>query len=353
VPAQAVAEARAFLARFGARRLRAFEISNEAPRYGSIPWYHGPAGPVLARRPSYDYNAFDREFVAVARRLPGRVPNAGPTLGGAGWMTNLEQFISGAPRLGLVTFHEYPFNRCFTPLDSPTYPSLSKLLSGQASRGFGAQIAGYAATAARHGLPLRVDEMNSVACGGKRGVSDTFASALWALDSLFELARIGVSGVNFHMFPGASYILFSFRRTDGRWVATVQPEYYGLLLFAQAAPAGARLLSTTTLGGPDVHAWATRARGGTIRVVLINDNRFKRHVFLVNTPRHAGPATVIRMTAPRARATSRVQLGEQSFGETSNGRLATPEQEPVASNHRHYVITLGRASAAMLTIPTG
>jgi hypothetical protein len=59
------------------------------------------------------------------------------------------------------------------------------------------------------------------------------------------------------------------------------------------------------------------------------------------------------MTAPRARATSRVQLGEQSFGETSNGRLATPEQEPVASNHRHYVITLGRASAAMLTIPTG
>ncbi len=31
--------------------------------------------------------------------------------------------------------------------------------------------------------------MNSVACGGKAGVSDTFASALWALDALVAVAR--------------------------------------------------------------------------------------------------------------------------------------------------------------------
>jgi hypothetical protein len=193
-----------------------------------------------------------------------------------------------------------------------------------------------------------------VACGGKRGVSDTFASALWALDSLFEFARIGVSGVNFHMFPGASYILFSFRRPGGRWVATVQPEYYGLLLFAQAAPAGSHLLSATTLGGPYVHAWATRGRQGTIRVVLINDDRFRRHVVLVRAPRNADDGTVIRLTAPHARSTTGVKLGEQSFGQTSTGRLpAAPEQEPIASNHGRYVIVLGRTSAAMLTIPAG
>ena len=47
--------------------------------------------------------------------------------------------------------------------------------------------------------------MNSVACGGKAGVSDTFASALWALDALFAVARSGADGVNLHMFPRARY----------------------------------------------------------------------------------------------------------------------------------------------------
>ena len=43
--------------------------------------------------------------------------------------------------------------------------------------------------------------MNGVSCGGTRGVSDTFASALWVLDTLFEMARLGVSGINIHSVP--------------------------------------------------------------------------------------------------------------------------------------------------------
>jgi hypothetical protein len=355
VPALAVAEARALKARLGSRALRAFEISNEAPRYPNIPWYHrGPGEPVLARPPSYDFGAFNREFMTVARRLPPGVPIAGPTLGGPGWMTNLEQFIDGEQRLGLVTFHTYPFNRCFTPLNSPTYPSLRKLLSVTGSRGFAPAIRGYLEIARRHHLPFRIDEINSVACGGKTGVSDTFASALWALDATFEMARLGVSGVNFHMFPGAKYILFSFRQDKGQWVAEVRPEYYGLLMFAQAAPAGAQLLSTTVRGGPAVRAWATRGVGGTVRVVLINDDLRKRHVFLVRGFPRSASGEVIRLTASSARATGGVSIGEQSFGPTRTGRLsAPPEPEPVAASHGRYALTLGPASAALLTIPRG
>src|SRR5205807_8152509 len=61
------------------------------------------------------------------------------------------------------------------------------------------------------GLPLRVDEINSVACGGAAGVSNTFASALWALDTMFALVRTGVDGVNVHTFQGATYRLFRMR----------------------------------------------------------------------------------------------------------------------------------------------
>ena len=37
------------------------------------------------------------------------------------------------------------------------------------------------------GLRFRLDEVNSVTCGGTRGVSDTFATALWAPDALLSL----------------------------------------------------------------------------------------------------------------------------------------------------------------------
>ena len=63
------------------------------------------------------------------------------------------------------------------------------------------------------GLQFRLDEINSAAlrrCLGRTGVSDTFASALWMLDTLFNMASVGVDGVNFHSLPGADYELFTF-----------------------------------------------------------------------------------------------------------------------------------------------
>ena len=353
VPALAVAEARAFVQRLGVHALRAFEIGNEAPRYGRFPWYHaGPERPVLARPPSYGFANFNREYATVARLLPPAVPLAGPTLGGPDWMQNLDRFIVDEPRLGLVSFHHYPFNPLLHARNSPVYPTVPRLLTTFGSRGFDPELEQYIAIAHRHGLPFRVDELNSVACGGKRGVSDRFASALWAVDSLFDLARLGASGVNVHMFPGASYILFSFRRSDGRWVAHIRPEYYGLLLFAEATPPGSRLLNAVTRGGSTVRGWATRGTDGILRVVLLNDDLHKRHVFLVHDTAPAGPASVIRLTAPSAWARAGVQIGEQSFGTTSTGRLrAPPEQEPVSSNRGRYVIRLAPATAALLTIP--
>lgn len=352
VRAVAVAEARAFIDALGRRAIRAFEIGNEAPRYGLFPWYHSASGHgVLARPPSYGFDDFNREYASVARLLPRSVPLAGPTLGGPDWMQNLGRFIAGESRLGLVTFHHYPFNRCFIAHDSPVYPTVPRLLTTFGSRGFDPELESYIAIARRHGLPFRVDELNSVACGGKRGVSDTFASALWVVDSLFDLARIGVSGVNIHMFPGASYILFGFRHANGHWVAQIRPEYYGLLLFAEAAPPGSRLVDAATHGSSTARGWATRAADGTVRVVLLNDDLHRRHVFLVHDTASAGAASVIRLTAPSAWSRTGVRIGEQSFGATGTGRLsAPPEQEPVSADRGGYVITLAPATAALLTI---
>lgn len=47
-------------------------------------------------------------------------------------------------------------------------------------------------------VPYRMTEGNTCYRGGKPGVSDTFASALWAADYLLELANFGYAGVNLH-----------------------------------------------------------------------------------------------------------------------------------------------------------
>ena len=62
------------------------------------------------------------------------------------------------------------------------------------------------------------------------------------LDTLFSMASAGVDGVNIHSLPGAAYELFTFRRDAAGWRAFVHPDYYGMLLFAQAFPVGAQLL---------------------------------------------------------------------------------------------------------------
>ena len=120
--------------------------------------------------------------------------------------------------------------------------------------------------------------MNTIGCGSDRAVGESFASALWALDSLFNMARVGVDGVNIATFPGATFELFDFRQAAGQWQAVVEPEYYGLELFAQAAPAGSRLLKVSPAAAGNLRTYATRAPDGTVRVVAINDTTASRVV---------------------------------------------------------------------------
>ncbi len=347
-PAIGRAEARAFATYLPRRRILALEIGNEPSRYAHFPWYHTAGGaPVLGRSTRYDFRSFAAEFAHLAHRLPEGLRVAGPTLAGDNWMSRLAWFLRTYRDVGLVTFHRYPMNRCFTLPGSPHYPTIGHLLSASASESLGQLVAPYVAIARRDGLPARLDEINSVACGGKRGVSDTFASALWALDTAFAMARAGLQGINFHTFPRASYALFHFRRIAGSWSATVAPEYYGLLAFTLAAPPGSRLIATRKSAPASIRCWATRGPDGTIRVTLINDDLAHRHVVLVRLPRPATSASVTRLVAPGARATRGVRLGGASFD--SSGSISPRSLPALVRSPRVYLVPLPAASAAILT----
>ncbi len=351
--AVAGAEAQALLGGLPSGSVQAFELGNEPELYGLFPWYHTSAGRGVPGRPSnYGFTAFNRDFAQLAAALPG-LALAGPTSGGAGFMRNLGQFLASQPRISLATVHRYPLQLCFTPRSSPTYPTIAHLLSPASSTGLADSFAGAVATAHARGLALRADELNSVSCGADPAVSHTFAAALWSLDTLFEMARVGVDGVNIHTYPGAGYELFSLTRQNGRWLGSVAPEYYGLMMFALAAPPGSRLLEVKGTTGSSLKAWATSAPDGRIRVVAINKDTVHTRVLAVRIPTITGPATLERLQAPRISSATGVTLAGQSFGaQTDTGALPGPARGvAVSAFHGRYLVSVPAASAALLTVP--
>jgi hypothetical protein len=118
--------------------------------------------------------------------------------------------------------------------------------------------------------PARVSETNNFSSGGKDGVSNTFASALWAVRYLLDGAKYGIAGLNFHGGTSTEfghelyYSPIRFEGTTGKNVIGVQPEYYGLLL---AALVGVGPSYATTVSPPQapVSAYAIGRN-----VVLVN-----------------------------------------------------------------------------------
>src|SRR6516165_4655134 len=163
------------------------------------------------------------------------------------------------------------------------------------------------------------------------------------------MARVGVDGVNIHTYPGATYQLFTFSRSRHGWTASVAPEYYGLDMFAQAAPAGARLVATTTTNAQGITVWATRGRLGRTRVLLINESPDRRTVALSSAS--GRPATLELLSAPSLTSTTGVTLGGQSFGNrTATGRLAGRSHvAELSATGGRYVFTLPAESAALVT----
>jgi Glycosyl hydrolase family 79 C-terminal beta domain len=344
-------EARALVSAVGRTSVEALELGNEPELYGSWGWYTAPDGkPVPGRRPGYDLASYASDFRSFASALP-RVPLAGPATANVRWMNDMRAFIRTVPRLRLVTVHRYPLRACDVPAASSAAPTIANLLSSAASVGLADSAAAAVRGARSRGLPLRVDELNSVSCKGKRGVSNAFASALWALDTLFAMARAGVAGVNIHTLPGSSYQPFVIEHRGGRWSALVEPEYYGMLMFAEAAPPGSRLLATAGGSRAGVASWATRL-GRRVRVVLINDASRRARAVSVRVPGAAGKAALSRLHARSARATGGVTLGGQSFGpRTATGLLSgEAERTLVAPTRGSYTVELPPASAAMLTV---
>jgi hypothetical protein len=333
----------------GKQSIAGLEIGNEPELYAAFNWYTNSNGKGVPGRNSSTWteSAFFKQFHRFAAAMPSGVPIAGPASGSASYLVRLGSFLKGEPRVRLATFHAYPLKHC-----TKHVVTISQLLSPAATSGFARAQAQYIDAAHRHGKRAQLDEINGITCGGYGGVSNSFASALWVLDVLFEFDKIGLDGINVQTVPGGVQEIFGPAAGDGGSMV-VHPEFYGMMMFAQAAPAGSRLFTIRAKLPAGVKLWATRAKDGSARVTLINDSLSKPRTVHVPLSSPGGPASVEALRAPHVGSTSGVTLGGRSFGRaTSTGLLPAPVPRQLKSAHGGYTVRIPPATAILLTVPS-
>jgi hypothetical protein len=213
----------------------------------------------------------------------------------------------------------------------------------------------YMAIAQSAKIPFRLDETNSVSCGGTAGISNTFASALWATGYLAQVMSMGVAGVNLHGNPancnGYAPVCAPGPDALANGTLSAQPDWYALLLSRQLI--GDRPLPTIigSHGTHNLQATAFLAANGVLRFVIVDDD----------PPGEGGvslrlkvgsvyrSANILSLTAPSPTSLSGITLGGQEVA--PDGSWSEDSRLPRAPN-RHGVITVAitPSSAALLTV---
>ena len=176
------ADEAAYAWQVGQNSIIGFEVGNEPDLYSR----NG------LRPTTYAYSDFRQEFTKYLQSIRGKVPNApiaGPvTAYNYDWFSNFMK--DEKTNLVLGTQHLYPLSASSTlkPTDA-SYATIDKLLSASITLHTINSIQQFESIAKANNIPLRYAETNSASSGGKDGVSNAFASALWGTDYLFNLAE--------------------------------------------------------------------------------------------------------------------------------------------------------------------
>jgi hypothetical protein len=330
-PAAAASEA-AYVYGKASDQLSFFEIGNEPDLYAS----NG------LRDPSYSEYDFEQEFLSYYTAVKGVVANAafsGPT---AAFNTNqwvIPFAYDQSSKVGLITQHFYQ-------MGPPSDPSVTidNLMSPDNPAGVAIMASSIFEAAQNNNLGYRIAECNSVYDGGKSGVSNTFASALWAIDFMYTLAEQGAVGVNFH--GGANGIYTPIADSAGQFSA--RPLYYGMLFFTLASKG--RVLPVHPSGDSTINfaAHAALSANNGVLVTLINKDDSKEAFVTVSTGSTISSAAILRLQASSLDATNNVSLGGNPI--SANGSWAPSVREYAAITSKGCTLRIPAGSAVLLTL---
>lgn len=327
-PAKAAEEA-AYVEKTLGDRLICFQVGNEADLF-----------PGNGLRPkTWNFTDFAHEWSAYYDAVKSRVSNAhfgGPdTAGTSDWLGPFAQRFD--QKVILLSTHYYALG----PPDNPAM-TISRLL--RPNPGWEKAVPVIRQAMAESHLPYRLTETNSCYGGGKAGVSNTFASSLWALDLMFRVLALGGSGINFH---GGGYGWYApvVGTLENGFLA--RPEYYALLVMSQLV--GGRMLSSrldAAGSNPLFVAYAALDARGKQRVVAINKDA-KQSLQLTIQGAPEGRASVERLIAPRLDDEQDTTFGGAPVG--ANGAWKPQRVEHAKTTNGRTECLVPAGSAALLS----
>jgi hypothetical protein len=340
-PAAAAQEARAAQSLLGSS-LAGIAIGNEPDRYvadglRSSPWSFAD---YLAEAGAYR--------AAIAAAAPG-VQIVGPDASSGGlsfpWVTE----TAAAEHPALLAEHFYPLTKC-----QAYVPTLGALLSPLTRANESALLARLSSIAHASAIPLRLDETNNVSCRGQPGVSDVFASALWAVDYVARAMASGVVGVNLHDLIGEPATYSPLVALDPQELASgalhANPEWYALLL-ARSLLGDEPVHAAVAGGQRTLTAGAFVSPSGSVHVVLVNfvPTGTRPALVRLRMPPQFHAGTILRLTAPGLRARTGVTLGGRPV--SAQGAWSPATALPRVSSSRGALeLSMPASSAALVTL---
>jgi hypothetical protein len=353
-PETVVPEARFVFETLGPR-LQYFQVGNEVDQFVN---YN------LRERTEWNTDRYLEEWLVIARAVQRALPQARfglPDVAGAvAWLTRIAELwpaVQDKPNVTTLSHHHYWSG----PPSNPQANIQRLMLPDEAARSQGA-VAREAAQ--KMNAAWRMTEGNTVYRGGKPGLSDVFAAALWSADYLFQLMSMGYSGVNLHggsghaqaVSVGGSFVgeaemkdpnephpkpfytpianegTLAGSGVDGKLNGKylLEPTGYGMKFASRFV--GATLLKVDFDPGPvNAVAYAARQPGGRRLVALLNKDETR--TVTVNLP---GAEIVEVMTAPSLSA----KQAELLAGRAAAARVAKKSQSIAVPQHTAVLLAL-------------
>ena len=322
--AGAVEEALAVNAALGSS-LQSFQIGNEveALRHG--------------------YEAYHADYLGYKAGIRAVLPNApfsGPDSVG-NWLYITNFAATESRDMKLLTTHYYRGSA------GNTNATLERLLQRDAN--WDRRLGKLWQVGRDHGVAYRINEVNSFSGGGKRGVSDTFGSALWCLDYMFILASYGCDGVNMETDINQLGFISHYSPIvhDAAGHCSVRAEYYGMLAFAMAGN-GDLLKLTLDKGDINLSAYATKDKRGYLWITVVNKDLSQDADLEAVLPEGYATAATFRLEAPSVNSKDQVTCAGAEVSADGKWTAGLPKQVTVSEGAARLQVP--HASAVLLRL---
>ncbi|HEX3626712.1 MAG TPA: hypothetical protein VH280_14970 [Verrucomicrobiae bacterium] len=269
------------------------------------------------------------------------------------WAADFANEFGNRGPLAFVAQHDYPGGDARRATNAAA--ARDNILSPAIDEHYAKFAARFVPAILSNGLPYRLEEANSFYDGGAKDVSDTFASALWALDYQWWWAEHQASGINFHT---GDKVATSETNKPCRYAVfwtvpggyNVHPIGYALKMFSLAAHGS---LLPVSIEDSDLNLRAYAATSGKNEVCLTLINRehgdsSRRAEIVMNPGLKKARARFMLLTCPENNVAAKtdVTLGGAEIHDNGTWRGKWTRLKSTADGK--FVFDLPPATAALV-----